>query len=155
MPILAKRKIIFSDETHFDLGGYEKAKLSYLGHRKPLRIHWKAVAPKTSHCLARILVQRHNWTIFLRKWVSRRSYSQWRSLSGHVERIFVNKNWRGRYFQHRVWTGRCYVPHSRSYTRCFASCFLKIPVSAAELMSFGHFCGVPSKISVTPTSQRQ
>ena len=29
-------------------------------------IHWKADAPKTSHCLVWILVQRNNWAIFLR-----------------------------------------------------------------------------------------
>ena len=51
-------------------------------------------------------------------------YSQWRSLSGHVKRIFVHKNWRGEgYWQHLVSTGRCYVPYSRSYTRCFAPRF--------------------------------
>ena len=39
MPILAKKKIIFSDEAHFDLGGFvNKQKLSHLGHRKPVRI---------------------------------------------------------------------------------------------------------------------
>ena len=36
-------------------------------------------------------------------------YSQWRSLSGHVERIFVPKNWRGGYWQHLLSTGRRYV----------------------------------------------
>ena len=82
------------------------------------RIHWKADAPKTSHCLVRILVQKHNWAIFLRKWARRDRYSQWRSLSGHVE-----QNWRGGYWQHLVSTGRRYVPHSRSYTRYFAPCF--------------------------------
>ena len=46
---------------------------------------------KTTHCLVLILVQRHNWAIFLRKWAWRGSYSQWRSLSGHVERIFFTK----------------------------------------------------------------
>ena len=96
--------------------------MSYLGHRKPARIYWKADAPKMSYCLVRILIQRHNWTIFLRKWVRRGYYSQWRSLSGHVERISVHKNWRGRNWQHLVSTGRRYVPHKRSYTRCFAPC---------------------------------
>ena len=47
--------------------------------------------PKKSHCLVRILVQRHNWVIFLRKWTRRGHYSQRRSLSDHVERIFVHK----------------------------------------------------------------
>ena len=105
----------------------KQAKLSNLGHRKPAQIHWKADAPKMSHCLVRILVQRNNWTIFLRKWARRDRYSQWRSLSGHVKRIFVHKNWRGGYWQHLVSTGRRYVPHSRSYTRCFAPCFWRSP----------------------------
>ena len=41
----------------------------------------------------------------------------------HVKRIFVHKNWRGRYLQHLVSIGRRYVQHSGSYTRCFALCF--------------------------------
>ena len=90
---------------------------------KPARIHCKADAPKTSHCLVRILVQRHNWAIFCRKWARWGRYSQWRSLSVHVERIFVHKNWGGGYWQHLVSTGGRYVPHSRCYIRCFALCF--------------------------------
>ena len=90
MPILVK-KIIFSDEAHFDLGGY--------GNKQNCRI-WGTVNPhtlksrrtKTSHCLVQILVQRHNWVIFLRKWARRGRCSQWRSLSGHVDRIFVHIN---------------------------------------------------------------
>ena len=50
-------------------------------------------------------------------------YSQWRSLSSHVERIFSHKNWRGRYWQHSVSKERRYVPHSRSFTQCFETCF--------------------------------
>ena len=69
----------------------KQANLSHLGHRKPARIHRIADAPKMGHCLVRSLVQTHNWAIFLRKWVRRGRYSQWRSLSGHVERIFVDK----------------------------------------------------------------
>ena len=75
-----------------------------------------AFAPKANHCLVRILAQRHNWAIFLRKWARRGLYSQWRSLSGHVELLFVHKNWRGGYWQYLVSTLRRYVPHSRSYT---------------------------------------
>ena len=75
----------------------------------------------------RILVQRHNWVIFLQKWSS-----QWRSLSSHVERIFVHKNWRVGYWQHLVSTGLGYVPHKRSYSWCFAYFFLKIALSDAE-----------------------
>ena len=138
----------------------KQANLSHLGHSKIACIHLKADAPKTSHCLVRILVQR---AMSPQKWARRGRYSQWWSFSGHVERIFVHKNWRGGYWQHLVSTGRCYVPHSRSYTRCFASCFWRWKLSAAELMSFGRLraviwhrwtinCGVPWKISVTPTS---
>ena len=97
--------------------------MSHLGHRKPARIHWKADASKTSHCLVQILDQSLNWAIFLRKWASRGRYSQWRSLLSHVKRIFVHKNLREGYCQHLVLTGRRYVPHSQSYTRCFAPCF--------------------------------
>ena len=67
----------------------KRAKLSHLEHGKHARIHWKADAPKTSHCLVRILVQRHNWAIFLRKWVRRGRYIQWRSLLGHVLFLFT------------------------------------------------------------------
>ena len=98
----------------------KQAKLSYLGHRKHARIHWKVDAPKTNHCLVWIFVQRHNCDIFLRKWARRGRYNQWRSVSGHVEWIFIHKNWREGYL---VSTGRRYVPHSRSYTRCFTPCF--------------------------------
>ena len=101
----------------------KQAKLSHLRHRKPIRIHWKADAPKTSQCLVRILVQRHNWAIFLRKCVRRGCYSQCGSLSGHIERIFIDENLRGGYWQHLVSTRRRYVPHSQSSARCFALCF--------------------------------
>ena len=115
-----KKKIIFSNEAHFDLGGYVN---KHLGHRKAARIHWKAYTPKTSHCLVRILVQRHNFAIFLRKCARRGRYSQWLSLSGHVERIFVHKNWKGGYWQHLLSKGRRYVAYSLSYPRCLTTYF--------------------------------
>ena len=64
MPILAKKKkkSFFQVKLILIL-----AKLSSLKHRKHSRIHWKADAHKTSHCLVRSLVQRHNWAIFLPK----------------------------------------------------------------------------------------
>ena len=121
MPILAK-KIIFSDGAHSDIGGYvNKQNCCIWAIGNP----YINDALKTSHCLVRILVHRHNWAIFLRKWARIGRYSQWRSLSGHVEQNFVHKNWRERYWQHLVSTRRRYVPHSRSYTRCFAPCFWK------------------------------
>ena len=86
-------------------------------------IHWRTHAPKTSRILVLILIQKHNWAIFLRKWIRIGRYSQWRSLSGNVKRIFVHKNWRGGYWQHLVSIGRRYVSNSLSYTQCFAPCF--------------------------------
>ena len=80
-------------------------------------------APKTNHCLVRILVQNHNLVQNHFSSQTRGRYSHWRSLSGHVERIFVHKNRRGGYWRHLISIGRRYVPHSRSYTRCFAPCF--------------------------------
>ena len=87
MPILEK-KIIFSGETHFDFGDYV--------NKQNCRI-WDTENPHayihkpTSQFLVRILVQRHNWAIFLPKWASTGHYSQWRSLSGHVKRTLVHK----------------------------------------------------------------
>ena len=122
-----KKKIIFSGEARFDLGGYvNKQNFHIWGTETPQPYIEKPMYPKTSHCLVRILVQRHNWVIFLRKCARKGRYSQRRSLSDHFEWIFVHKNWRGAYWQHLVSTGRRYVPHSRSYTRCFAAlCFYR------------------------------
>ena len=97
MLILARKNHFFRWSSFWSWRVCKQAKLSHLEHRKPARIHWKADTPKTSHCLVRILIQRHNWAIFLRKWARRSRYSQWLSLAGHVERIFVHKNWRGEY----------------------------------------------------------
>ena len=154
IPFLAKKNHLFRWSSFWFWRVCKQAKLSHLGHRKPARILWKADAQKTGDCLVRLLVQRHNWVIFLRKWASRGRYSQWRSLLGHVERIFVHTNWRG---------ATC---HTAEATSMFCTLLLKTVLSAAELMSFSHLgaaiwhrwtiiCAVPPTISVTPTSQRQ
>ena len=159
-----KKNRLFRWSSFWSWRVYKQTKLSHLGHRKPARIHWKADAPKTSHCLVRTLVQEHNWVIFLRKWARRDRYGQWRSLSGHVERIFVHKHWRIlTTFGFNRTALRATQPKLHSM---FCDLFLKIALSAAELMSLGHLgvamwhrwtiiCGVPPKVSVTPTSQRQ
>ena len=68
-----KKNIIFSDEAHFDLGGYvKKQNCRIWGTENPL-----AYFEKTTHS-KRVTV----WC----------GFGQWRSLSGHVERIFVHKN---------------------------------------------------------------
>ena len=59
-----KKKMIFSDEAHFDLGGYvNKQNWCIWGTESHA---FKADTSKTRHCLVRILVQGHNWTISLK-----------------------------------------------------------------------------------------
>ena len=114
------KKIIFSDEVHFDLVGYV--------NKQNCRICTHLYIEKPTHP-KRVNVWCGFWfrgiigLLFFRKWARRGHYSQWRSLSGHVERIFVHKNWRGGYWQHLVSIARHYVAHSRSHTRCVAPCF--------------------------------
>ena len=150
MPILAKKNHLFRWSSFWSRRVCKQVKLSHLGHRKPACIHWKAVAPKTSHCLMWILVQRYNWAIFLRKWARRGRYSQWRSLLGHVERIFVHKISRRRIlatFSFNRTTLRATQPklHSMFCARFWVAIWHRWTI----------ICGVPAKISVTPTSQRQ
>ena len=147
-----QKKIIFPEEAHFDFGGYAQAQLSHLRHKKPARIHWKTHALKTSHCLVRILVQRplQSMAIVIRPcWMNFCS----QKLKRRILATFGFNRTAIRVIQLTL--------HSM-----FWALFLKITLSAADLMSFDYLgaaiwhrwtiiCGVPSKISVTPTSQRQ
>ena len=55
------KKIIFSIEAHFDLGGHvNKHNCRICGTENP-HAHIEPNLQKTSRCLMRILVQRHNW----------------------------------------------------------------------------------------------
>ena len=142
-------KKIFSDEAHFDL-------LSYFWHRKPARIHWKTEAPKTSHCLVPLqrltsmerplqsmaIIIRPYWTNFCSPKLKRRILAT---------------------FAFNLMALRATQPKLHSM---FCALFLKLALSATELMSFGHLgaaiwhrwiiiCRLPSKISVMPASQRQ
>ena len=86
------------------------------------------VWPKTSHCLVHILVQTHNWIIFLRKWSRSDRYSQWRSLWGHVGYYMASRviPFKWNYFP--LLTGRIVFPNKRnlrSYLVDFLSIFRK------------------------------
>ena len=134
MPILAKKQnYLFRLSSFWSWRVCKQAKLSHFWHRKPARIHCKADAFKTSHCLVRILVQRHNWAIFLRKWARRGGYSQWRSLSGHVCSHKLKRRILATFGFNRT-ALRATQPKLHSM---FCALFLKIALSAAELMSFG------------------
>ena len=83
MPILEK-KIIFTDEADYDLGGYvNKLNFRIWGTGNPHAYIEKPTHPKLVTVWLRILA------LALRKWALRGRYSQWRSLSGHVGRFFV------------------------------------------------------------------
>ena len=116
MPILAK-KIIFSDETPFDLGEYvNKQNCLIWGTEYPHAYIEKPKNPK--------------WvTVWCGFW-SRCIIGPFFFQNEQGEAVTVNDN---RYRamlneflftkQHLVSIGGSYVPHSLSYTRCFMSCF--------------------------------
>ena len=127
-----KKNHLFRRSSFWSWRVCKQAKLSHLDHRKPARIYWKADAPKTSHCLVRILLQRHNWVIFLRKWARRSRCSQWGSLSAHVE---LKRRILAIFSFNRT---ALHATQPKLYS-IFCAMFLKITLSAAELMSLGHF----------------
>ena len=119
-----KKKIIFSDEAHFDLRGYI--------NKQNCRI-WST---KSSH--AYIEKPTHpKWVFVLCGFWSRGIIGPFFFENEQGEAITVNgdryramlneflfhKNWREGYWQHLVSTRQRYVPHSLSYTRCFAPRF--------------------------------
>ena len=144
--------MIFSDEAHFDLGGYvNKQNWCIWGTESHA---FKADTSKTRHCLVRILVQGHNWTISLKM-----------SKKSPLQSMAIVKG--------PCWTNFCLQKLKRrilatfGFNRIalrvtqpmFCRLFLKIALSAAELMSFGYLgaaiwqrwtiiCGVPSKVKV-------
>ena len=150
----AKKKHLFRWSSFWSCWACKPAKLSHLGYRNP--------NPALNHCLVRILVERYNWAIFLRKWARRDRYSQWRLLLGHVQRIFVHKNWGEGYWQHLVSTGWRYVPHSQSYTRpVFEDYIINRRADvvwqprSCDLTSLDYYLWGAVKGSVTPTNQGQ
>ena len=149
MPILAKKNHFFRWSSFWSWRECKQAKLSHLGHRKPARIHWKVDTPKTSHYLVRILVQIHNWAIVI----------------GPCWTNFCSEKLKRRILATFGFNRTALRATHPKLHPMFCPLFLKIVLSAAKLMSFGHLgaatwhrwtiiCGVPSKISATPTSQR-
>ena len=147
--ILPKKNHLFRWSSFWSWRVCKQAKLSH-----PATVHSKADAPKTSHCLVRILVQRHNWASFLRKWAR----PCWMNFcSQKLKRMTLPTFGVNR-------TALC-ATQPKLYSM-FCALFFKIALSAAELMSFDHLgtaiwhrwtiiCRVLSKISVTPASRRK
>ena len=144
----------------------KQAKLSHLGHRNSSGIHWKADVPKTSYCLVRILVQRHNMDNFSSKISKDKPLQSMAIIIGPFWTNFCSQKLKRRIlatFRFNRTSLRATQPKLHSL---FCTLFLKIALSAAQLMSFVYLrtkiwhrwtiiCGLPSKITVTPTSQRQ
>ena len=158
MPILAK-KIIFSDEAHFDLCGYVNKQncriwgtenlLAYI--EKPTHPNWVTVW--CGFCFRGIIepffVENEQGKAVI--------------VNGDRYRAMLNE------FFSQILKTRTLETFGFNRTKIhsmFYALFFKIALSAAELMSFGYLgaaiwhrwniiCELPSKISVTPISQRQ
>ena len=129
--VLAK-KIIFSDEVLFFLGGYVNKQICHVwGTEHPHAYFEKHPKRVTVWC-------------------------------GFWSRVII----RPFFFENEQFLFTTLHATQPKLHSMFSALFLKISLSAAELMSFSHLwaaiwhrwsiiCWVPSKISVTPTSQRQ
>ena len=165
LPILEK-KIIFSDEAHFDLGGYVNKQICHIwGTENSHAYIEKPMQPK------RVTV----WCGFWSRGIIRPFFFE--SKQGEVVTsmaIVIGPSWTNFCSQKLKRRILATFGFNRTALRAtqpklhsmFCALFLKIALSAAELMVFGLLgagiwhrwtiiCGLPSKISVKPTSQRQ
>ena len=128
----------------------KQVKLSHLGHRKPARIHWKVRCGFWSKGIIGLFFFKNE---------------QGQAVTLNGDRFFSQKLKRRTLasFDFNSTALRATQPKLHLMFRVL---FLKIAFSAAELISFDHLgtaiwdrwpiiCGLPSKTSVTPTSQRQ
>ena len=163
LPILAKNHF-FKRSSFWSWWLCKEAKFSHLGHRKPVRIQWIADAPKTSHCLVRILVQRHarNCAIFFFFFLKMSKERPLHSMAIVIGSQKLKRRTLATFVSNRT---ALYDTQAKLHS-IFCALFLKIALSAAELMSFSHLeatichrwtiiCWVPSKIIVTPKTERQ
>ena len=120
---------MFSDEAHFDLGGYVKKKNCRRTHTLKSRrtqnefLFGADFGPETK--LGHF-------------YFDNKQRGQWRSLSGHVEKNFCSQKFKRRIlatFGFNRTTLRAIQPKLHSM---FYALFFKIALSVSELMSFGH-----------------
>ena len=144
-PIWQKKEIIFSDEAHFDHGSYV--------NKQNCRI-WGIESP---HAYVENPTHPKRVTVWCGFWL--------RGIIGQFffeneqdrYRDILNENWRGGYWQHLVSKRTAVRATQPKLHSIFCALFLKMGLSAAELMLFGQLgaaiwhrwtiiCGVPSKI---------
>ena len=160
-PILAK-KIIFSDEAHFDLGGYaNKQNCRILGTEHPHVYTEKPMHP------IRVTVSCRFWSKgIIGPFFFENKQGEAVTVNGDRYRAMLNEFlWKlKRKILATFGSNRTALRATQPKLHLiFGAMFLKIVLLAAELMSFAHFgatiwyrwtiiCGVPSKISVRTTS---
>ena len=118
------QKKIFSDEFHFNLSGYvNKPNCRIWGTENPHTYTEKPMHPTW------VTVWCGFWSRgIIGPFFFENEQGEAVTVNGDRNRamlneVFFHKNLREGYWQHLVSTGRRYLPHSRSYTRCFVSCF--------------------------------
>ena len=121
-----QKKVIVLDEAHFDLGGYvNKQNCCLWGTENPHKYIEKRV---TVWCgfWSRGIIGPFFFENEQGKAITVNGDRYWAMLN---EFLFT-WNWKKEFRQHLVSTGRLYVPHSRSYTRCVAPCFWRSQLCA-------------------------
>ena len=131
-----------SDEAHCNLGGYiKKQNCRIWGTENPHAYIEKSMHPKRDTV----------WAIFLRKWARRCSYSHWR----YRYRAMLNESLFTKIKEEdigNIW----FQQDGASCPTAEATLDVWRPVFKAAIWHrWTILCGVPSKLSVTPTSQRQ
>ena len=109
-----KKKIIFSDEEHFDLGGYVNKKIVAFEAQRTRTYTLKSRRIQNESLFGADLNPEAWLNDFFSEMIKEWPLQSMATVIGHVAWIFLHRNWRGGYWQHLFSTGRLYVAHSRA-----------------------------------------